>query len=93
MDPNFDLSSIVDPLLAWYDTAKRDLPWRGAPTPYEVWISEIMLQQTRVEAVRSYYLRFLDRFPTLASLAEGKEDDVLRLWQGLGYYSRGRNLY
>lgn len=80
-------------LLDWYHARKRVLPWREEATPYHVYLSEIMLQQTRVEAVRSYYLRFLDKFPTLASLAEGKEDDVLRLWQGLGYYSRGRNLY
>ncbi len=92
MDPNFDLSSIVDPLLAWYDTAKRDLPWRGAPTPYEVWISEIMLQQTRVEAVKDYYTRWIKALPTVQALNDAPLDVVRKLWEGLGYYTRMRNL-
>ena len=81
-------------LLAWYDAHRRDLPWRTpAPRdPYQVWVSEIMLQQTKVEAVRPYYLRWMERFPDIATLAGANPDDVLRHWQGLGYYSRARNL-
>jgi A/G-specific adenine glycosylase len=86
-------------LLRWYDRAKRDLPWRTPPgagaaplDPYHVLVSEAMLQQTQVATVIPYYKRFLDRFPTLAALAAADEHDVLRLWQGLGYYSRARNL-
>ena len=80
-------------LLAWYDQNRRVLPWRESPTPYHVWISEIMLQQTRVEAVRAYYARFLARFPDIPSLAAADEGEVLKCWEGLGYYSRGRNLH
>jgi A/G-specific adenine glycosylase len=84
-------------LIAWYDRERRDLPWRaarGAPAePYRVWLSEIMLQQTRVEVVARYYGRFLARFPTLATLAAAKLDDVLKAWAGLGYYARARNLH
>ena len=81
-------------LLKWFRTAKRDLPWRREPRdPYRVWVSEVMLQQTRVDVVVPYYLRFLRRFPTLASLAGASEDEVLALWSGLGYYARGRNLH
>lgn len=87
-------------LLTWYDAARRDLPWRvdrsaspdQLPDPYHVMVSEAMLQQTQVATVIPYFHRFLERFPTLASLAEADEQDVLRLWQGLGYYSRARNL-
>ena len=79
-------------LLEWYDANKRDLPWREDPSPYHVWISEIMLQQTRVEAVRDYYTRFLEALPTIRDLAEADEDLCTKLWQGLGYYSRVRNL-
>ncbi|MBI5246052.1 MAG: A/G-specific adenine glycosylase [Elusimicrobia bacterium] len=79
-------------LLRWYGRAKRDLPWRRNPTPYRVWVSEIMLQQTTVAAVTPKYLAFLRRFPTLASLASATEDAVLKQWAGLGYYSRARNL-
>ncbi|MBI2788778.1 MAG: A/G-specific adenine glycosylase [Elusimicrobia bacterium] len=79
-------------LLAWYARAKRDLPWRKDPTPYRVWVSEIMLQQTTVAAVTPKYEAFLRRFPTLASLASSREDEVLKHWAGLGYYSRARNL-
>ena len=84
---------IADLLLSWYDRARRDLPWRSDPTPYHVWLSEIMLQQTRVEAVREYYARFLAALPTIESLARADEDVYLKLWQGLGYYSRVRNLH
>jgi A/G-specific adenine glycosylase len=80
-------------LLAWYDERRRDLPWRRDPDPYRVWISEIMLQQTRVETVIPYYERWLRRFPTLETLASAQPDDVLRVWEGLGYYSRARNLH
>ena len=79
-------------LLAWYARAKRDLPWRRNPTPYRVWVSEIMLQQTTVAAAAPKYEAFLRRFPSIASLAESGEDEVLKHWAGLGYYSRARNL-
>lgn len=79
-------------LLSWYRRAKRDLPWRRDPTPYRVWVSEIMLQQTTVAAVTPKYEAFLRRFPSLASLANSREDEVLKHWAGLGYYSRARNL-
>jgi len=84
-------------LLQWYDRHRRVLPWRAArgetPDPYRVWLSEIMLQQTTVKAVAPYYARFLDRFPTVAQLAAAPLEDVLRLWAGLGYYARARNLH
>src|ERR1035437_1495869 len=79
-------------LLAWYACGHRDLPWRHSRDPYAIWVSEIMLQQTRAQAVIPYYRRFLARFPTVAALAAAAEDDVLALWSGLGYYSRARNL-
>jgi A/G-specific adenine glycosylase len=79
-------------LLAWYSKNRRTLPWRTRPTPYRVWISEIMLQQTRVDTVLPYYRRFLARFPDIASLASASESEVLALWAGLGYYRRARNL-
>jgi len=78
-------------LLAWYRRANRDLPWRASSDPYRVWLSETMLQQTRVETVVPYYERFLARFPDIESLASADEEDVLRLWAGLGYYARARN--
>ena len=80
-------------LLAWYRGAKRDLPWRRTRDPYRIWLAEIMLQQTRVAAVVSHYEQFLDRFPTVEALAQSPVEDVLRLWSGLGYYSRARNLH
>ena len=79
-------------LLPWYDTNKRDLPWRINTDPYRVWISEIMLQQTRVEAAKEHYIRFLRELPTAADLAACPEEKLLKLWEGLGYYSRARNL-
>lgn len=79
-------------LLAWYDQSRRILPWREDPTPYHVWLSEIMLQQTRVEAVRGYYERFLAALPDIPSLAAAGEEALSKLWEGLGYYSRVRNL-
>jgi A/G-specific adenine glycosylase len=84
---------ITQKLLAWYDREKRSLPWRGAADPYAVWVSEIMLQQTRVETVAPYFTRWMLRFPTLAALAAASQQEVLQLWEGLGYYSRGRNLH
>lgn len=80
------------PLLMWYDDNKRKLPWREKPTPYRVWISEIMLQQTRVEAVKPYFNRFMEELPDIEALADIDEDALLKLWEGLGYYSRARNL-
>ena len=80
-------------LLAWYRKEARDLPWRRTKDPYSVWLSEIMLQQTRVEQGLPYYQRFLDAFPTVKDLASASEDRVLKLWEGLGYYSRARNLH
>ena len=87
------MHQITAALLSWYDRCARVLPWRGFHDAYRTWISEAMLQQTRVETVLSYYERFLNRFPTLASLAEAPEADVLKAWEGLGYYSRARNLW
>ena len=83
---------IARKLLRWYDGAKRDLPWRRAPSPYKTLVSELMLQQTTVAAVIPYFERFLARFPTLASLADGRDEEVMALWSGLGYYARARNL-
>jgi A/G-specific adenine glycosylase len=80
-------------LVEWYEQNCRDLPWRRNPDPYRVWVSEIMLQQTRVEAVIPYYDRFMEWFPTLEDLAQAPEDRVLKAWEGLGYYSRARNLH
>ncbi|MCX7708376.1 MAG: A/G-specific adenine glycosylase [Clostridia bacterium] len=79
-------------LLHWYNENKRDLPWRKTKDPYKIWISEIMLQQTRVDTVIEYYLRFLKRFPDVFKLSEAREEDVLSAWKGLGYYTRARNL-
>ncbi len=87
-----ELEQIVAPLLAWYEKNKRHLPWRDDPSPYHVWISEIMLQQTRIEAVIPYYERFLKEIPDIASLAAVDDDKLMKLWEGLGYYSRARNL-
>ena len=84
--------SLVQPLLIWYRQNARDLPWRREITPYRVWISEIMLQQTRVEAVKPYFERFMREIPDVRSLAEVPEEKLLKLWEGLGYYSRARNL-
>ena len=80
-------------LLAWFRAGKRELPWRENRDPYRIWVSEIMLQQTRVEAVRGYYERFLKAFPTVEDLANCEEEKLLKLWEGLGYYSRARNLH
>lgn len=84
---------IANRLIDWYLLNKRDLPWRSTTDPYKIWISEIILQQTRVDQGLSYYLRFVERFPDVFSLAAAEEDEVLKYWQGLGYYSRARNLH
>jgi A/G-specific adenine glycosylase len=80
-------------LLDWYGENARELPWRGHPDPYAVWVSEIMLQQTRVETVIPYFQRWMKRFPTVSALAEAPQQEVLNMWEGLGYYSRARNLH
>ncbi|MEM1483951.1 A/G-specific adenine glycosylase [Oscillospiraceae bacterium PP1C4] len=87
-----ELAQITEPLLGWYAKNARILPWREDVTPYHVWVSEIMLQQTRVEAVKGYYLRFTSELPDIASLAGATEQQLLKLWEGLGYYNRVRNL-
>ncbi len=84
--------TFTEALLAWYDANKRDLPWRDQNNPYYTWISEIMLQQTRVETVRPYFLRFISELPDIDALAVCPEEKLLKLWEGLGYYSRARNL-
>ena len=87
-----DLRAIPKPLLKWYDNNRRILPWREDPAPYRVWVSEIMLQQTRVEAVKPYFQRFMETLPDIAALAQAPEEVLLKLWEGLGYYNRVRNL-
>ena len=90
--PQERLEQMVEPLLFWFSQSHRDLPWRREPSPYHVWVSEVMLQQTRVEAVRPYYERFLAALPTVQALAGCPQEQLLKLWEGLGYYSRARNL-
>jgi len=87
-----ELHEIIAPLIAWYREVERPLPWRADRSPYHVWLSEIMLQQTRIEAVIPYYHRFLEAFPEISDLAMADDDHLLKLWEGLGYYSRARNL-
>ena len=87
------MNSVADILLDWYAREGRDLPWRRTRDPYRIWLSEVILQQTRVAQGMEYYLRFTERFPDVASLAAAPVDEVLKLWQGLGYYSRARNLH
>ncbi len=88
----YKLADIPIPLLKWYDKNRRVLPWREDPAPYRVWVSEIMLQQTRVEAVKPYFERFMETFPDIAALAGAEEELLLKMWEGLGYYNRARNL-
>ncbi len=85
--------SFSDKILGWYHQNKRTLPWRETTDPYKIWLSEIILQQTRVAQGTPYYLRFIEAFPTVEHLAQAEEEEVLKLWQGLGYYSRARNLH
>lgn len=89
---DFELEKIVEPLLGWFRKNARILPWREEPAPYRVWVSEIMLQQTRVEAVKPYFERFTQALPDIKSLAECEEEKLLKLWEGLGYYNRVRNM-
>lgn len=89
---DFNLKQINEPLITWFDQNKRILPWRESPTPYRVWVSEIMLQQTRVEAVKPYFERFVTELPSIRHLAECDEERLLKLWEGLGYYNRVRNM-
>ena len=86
------MSAFSGDLVRWYRQHARDLPWRQTRDPYRIWVSEIMLQQTQVDTVIPFYHRFFERFPTMRDLAEAPTDDVLKAWEGLGYYSRGRNL-
>lgn len=92
MIENLEFRTLTEPLLNWYEENKRELPWRTDATPYRVWVSEIMLQQTRVEAVKPFFARFTNRLPDVAALAECPEDELLKLWEGLGYYNRVRNM-
>ena len=87
------MTEIQETLARWYETHKRELPWRSNPTSYYVWLSEIILQQTRVNQGFDYFLRFVERWPSLNDLAQATEEEVLKMWQGLGYYSRARNLH
>ena len=91
-DPKMILQQLPAPLLDWYDAHRRHLPWREEVSPYRTWVSEIMLQQTRVAAVLPYFARFMETFPTIRDLAEGDTEQLMKLWEGLGYYSRARNL-
>ena len=87
------MEDFSDILLDWYARCGRDLPWRRTRDPYRIWLSEVILQQTRVAQGLDYYRRFVERFPDVRALAAASEDEVLKLWQGLGYYSRARNLH
>jgi len=93
LPPTSDIRQFAPLLLAWYRPGARPMPWKGEKDPYRIWISEVILQQTRVEQGWPYYERFIMRFPTVQALAEAHEDEVLKMWQGLGYYSRARNLH
>ena len=90
---DMEQATFTTALLRWFACHGRELPWRGIGDPYAIWVSEIILQQTRIEQGRNYWLRFMQRFPTVEALAAASEDDVLRQWQGLGYYSRARNMH
>ena len=86
------LKEIVQPIVKWYQAQEKTLPWKQDKDPYHVWISEIMLQQTRIEAVKKYYIRFMEQLPTIQDVANASEEQLLKLWEGLGYYSRVRNI-
>ena len=88
-----DRSSLARTLIRWFEANARDLPWRRGRTPYRVWLSEMMLQQTQADTVIPYFRRFTRRFPTVRALADAPLDEVLKLWEGLGYYARARNLH
>ena len=87
------MNNFSETLINWYHEHKRELPWRESSDPYLIWISEIILQQTRVVQGYDYFVRFIERFPDVKTLAEADEDEVMKFWQGLGYYSRARNLH
>ena len=89
---DFDIYGFQNDLITWFEREQRDLPWRKDQDPYKVWVSEIMLQQTKVDTVIPYFNSFIKQFPNIQSLAEAEEDRVLKAWEGLGYYSRARNL-
>jgi A/G-specific adenine glycosylase len=89
----FHSQKVAKPLLAWFARVGRDLPWRRSRQPYRVWVSEIMLQQTQVERVKDFFVRFMEAFPDVRALADAQEDEVLRLWEGLGYYRRARQMH
>ena len=86
------MANFQEEIINWYLINKRDLPWRNTQDPYKIWLSEIILQQTRVQQGLPYYLKFLNAFPTINDFAQASEQEVLSLWQGLGYYSRARNM-
>ena len=92
MIETYRILDLVGPALDWFYKNKRTLPWREGKDPYHIWVSEIMLQQTRVEAVKPYYERFIGALPDIAALAACPEDRLLKLWEGLGYYNRVRNM-
>ncbi len=92
LDNLTSVKNFQNDLITWFKTNQRDLPWRQDQDPYKVWVSEIMLQQTRVDTVIPFFNRFIDKFPTIEALASAEEGDVLKAWEGLGYYSRARNL-
>ncbi len=87
------MNAFTPTLLSWFDENRRELPWRDTTDPYAIWLSEVILQQTRIQQGLDYWLRFMRRWPTVEALAAATEDEVLREWQGLGYYSRARNLH
>lgn len=93
MRNNINHNTASELLIGWYEQNKREMPWRNTKNPYKIWLSEVILQQTRVEQGLPYYLKFVQQYPTIKHLSNAKIDDVLRLWQGLGYYSRARNLH
>ncbi len=86
-------STFSNDLIYWYSENKRDLPWRDTTNPYKIWLSEIILQQTKVKQGLPYYLKFIKNFPNVEALSSVSENDILKMWEGLGYYSRARNLY
>ncbi len=90
---NFNTNAFTRQLINWYDPSDRQLPWKEEKNPYLVWLSEVLLQQTRVEQGLSYYLRFKEEFPTIIEMAKASEDRIMKLWEGLGYYSRARNMH
>lgn len=92
MEKNINLKKIAEPIVEWYQNEEKNLPWKQDKEPYHIWISEIMLQQTRIEAVKKYYERFIKELPTVNDLANVDDEKLLKLWEGLGYYSRARNL-